>query len=356
MSSHARGREEVAAKVSPVLRDPSREPARPILVLCFLVAAHAVGCSGSGELECTGGPCSRPAGTNDWVTDGGGRWPDSGGPSDAGQDLGLDAAADGGSDAGPTDLGPRDLGQVDAGPCPVRPWPRDTRSGVESSGGAGGELGDRELTLRVDGKTRHVLVHVPDCPIAGAVYGLVVALHDADGDGGYLIDKWRAAARDRGYVVAAPKAARGYGGGYNWLDHRDDNAALVRETVRALEAAYPIDVHDTILTGLGVGATFANDLAMADTAPDGPGTFEDLMLVNGNSWDPNLEARGVKSLIVLGTANPSFFANREPSDHFAYFHVPELGPMYPGPLVPDKEGDVAVTEIGPTRAVDWFWP
>lgn len=322
------------------------------LLATAVVASAALGlqgCSGEGLLRCGDGPCYRPG--NDWTGGADGALPrrDLGGtpPADLGPapaDLGPSAPDEGRPPL--PDLGPRpDLGDD---PCPWAPWPRDLRVDRDPSGGGGGPLGVDELTL---GSGAGLLVQVPDCQISGALYGLVIVLHDADGDREYLGAKWRHAARDRGYVVGLPQAVRTYEGDRNWLANQEDNRAAILEAVELLQGRYPVDRTDTVLTGLGVGATFANELAVADE----DGVFEHLLLVNGSLWDPTLERR-VRTFIVLGTADASHLARREPSDHFRYLYVAELGAAYPGPVVPARVGDRSVPEVSPTSAVDWFWP
>ena len=192
---------------------------------------------------------------------------------------------------------------------------------------------------------------MPDCAISGAVYGLVIALHDSDGDRDYLAAKWRHAARDRGYVVGLPLAVRTYEGDRNWLANQEENRTALLEAVELLQGRYQVDRNDTILTGLGVGATFANEVAVADE----DGVFEHLLLVNGTLWDPTLERR-IKTFIVLGTGDASHLARRDESERFRYLYVPDLGAAYPGPLVPARAGDASVPDVSPTSAVDWFWP
>lgn len=308
------------------------------------------GChEGTGTLRCSDGPCT--------VLDAGFR-PDGGG----GGHLPLEDG--GGSGGGPKDLdAPRpdlprpdvdlagldDLGSL----CSGGAWPRAHRSGLSPSGGSGGSIGDSELQVSAAGAPAPVIVHVPDCPQPGApVYGLVVALHDVDGNRDYLRFKWLQAAAERGYVLALPLAAASYGGERNWLENQENNRDLVLRTVRALEELYDIAQKETLLTGLGAGATFAALLAAAEeTQP-----FEGVLLVNGTLWDPALEGRGVMSFIVLGTSDARVLRERDSSVLFRYLYVPELGPYYPGPAWAALPGDREVADIDPTRASDWFWP
>jgi len=287
-----------------------------------------------GKLTCGDRPCRLPG--DGGLLDGGGGPPRDQGPllPDLRQEIDLPP--------------PVDLGE----PCPVGPWPRLARPAQDHSGGSGGQLGDSEITITADGSQRRVLLHVPRCEQPGARYGLVVALADADGNREYLRYKWVVAAAARGYVVALPEALPSYGGRRNWLENAEANRATVLATVLAVEQLFPIERQETLLTGLGVGATFGNDLALADTTD----TFEGLLLVNGTLWDPTLEARGRKSFILLGDKPAAHLAARPSSDYFRYLFVPGLGPYYPGPAWASLSGDREVPEIDPTAAVDWFWP
>ncbi len=323
------------------------------LWLLGVLGAAAGGCSGQGTLRCGDGPCPQAEPT--WI----------GGRDLAGVELPDLAVATPDQGGGPSDQGPPlpDLQQpprgdlapqldLGGGSCAPGPWPRDQRAERDSSGGSGGALGIQELPLAGDGPATTVLLHVPDCPVPGGVYGLVVALHDADGDREYLRFKWAEAARDWGYVVALPLAQRGYVGERNWLERGDEHRKTVRDAVELAEQLYPIDRKDTVLTGLGVGATFANDVAAADEE----GLYEHLLLVNGTLWDPSLEGRHIKSFIVLGQSPSPSLATHPSSPYFRYLYAPVLGSGYPGPPDPRRAGDPALSAGDPLSALAWFWP
>jgi len=355
MNADRRAAALVAARAAPRVlpggaagRCTGASPLRPEIAVLLLLAwclPALAGCGEQGTLECHGGACG---GGEDGGKPGDGS---GGGDRDAGGQEQRDL------NAPRPDLPrqPPEAGtEVDLGTlCPGGAWPRLFARGVEPSGGSGGSTGDGELQVTVEGKAVPVLLHVPDCPQPATLrYGLVVVLHDADGNREYLRFKWLRAAAERGYVVALPLATPSYGGSYNWLESQERNRDVVLRTVEAVQALYDIERRELLLAGLGVGATFANQLAAVDEGQP----FGGLLLVNGTLWDPVLEARGVKSFVVLGTADAPHLAQHGAGEHFRYLHVPELGPYFPGPAWPLLPGDREVVEIDPTAAVDWFFP
>ena len=281
-------------------------------------------------------------------------------PRDASADGGLPPAdaGDPRGDGGPRDAAPRgdapDAGGDDAGPGPVEsdaacaPAPV-VRHEPEPSGGAGGNPAGGDILVDILGISRTYRLHVPPCYTADRPWGLALVLHDDDGDREYLRLKWERAARDREFLVALPLALRTFDNKFGWLDNPAANAALIGAAIEGVEAAYQVDLRATMLTGLGVGATFAMDL----TSEAANGAVEHLLAVGPAFYDPRAEA-SAKVFVIEGVTESIALARREPSSRFRYEFVEGLGPYYPGPRLPAWPEDPGLESTSAQTAIDWF--
>ena len=237
---------------------------------------------------------------------------------------------------------PADIGAGCAEPTPTRPE-------ADRSAGEGGELGTLDVELEVEGVRGYYVLLVPPCYDSTRPFGLAVVLHDTDGNREYLRHKWADTARDREYLVALPLARPTYDNTYRWVENRPTNSALVHAVVVDVEAKYQVDRNDTVLAGLGVGATFAMELAVAQAEV----VFEGLFAVNPAVFDAGAEVLS-RVFVVEGRRESSALARREPTDRFRYEFAPALGPFYPGPPYARRPDDPGVTGVSNEVMLDWL--
>jgi len=225
------------------------------------------------------------------------------------------------------------------------------RQEIEASNGSGGPLGTSEQTLVVEGATNHYRLFVPPCYDGGRAFGLAIVLHDVNGNRDYLHFKWGDTARDREYIVALPQGQPTYDNKYNWVEDAaiGRNKVFIKALVPELEGRYNLDRNDTLLAGLGAGATFAEEVVLADEEAQ----FEHALVVNPGFYDAGVEPL-VKIYVVEGKKETRALADRAFSNRFRYLFVPELGPFYPGPPYPPRPDDPGVVTITNEAVIDWF--
>src|SRR5262249_2872454 len=107
-----------------------------------------------------------------------------------------------------------------------------------------------------------------------------------------MLQRWRKAAADHGYILAAPDWERGLAANYGYTEREHDT---VLDTLRDLRRRFQIDSDRVFLFGLGEGGKMAFDVGL---------------------WHPDLFA----GVIPMGAA-PEFHARR-------YWRNAQLTPFY----------------------------
>ena len=347
----------------------------PVLLKICMVAA---GCTG-GELECWSPEGEPLDGCGPARGDDAADLPDDL-PVDLPPDLGGDRAADlpdAGPDAPDADVvEPPDAGSdieiPEDRPAPEdRPTPQDllvpppdalptgsVRPPARNpSGGAGGPPVSVERTMESGPRLRSYRIHVPGDFDPSLVYGLAVVLHDVDGDTEYLVQKWIRAAGVKRFIVVLPNAIRGLDGKPRWEPFGQENIDFISDLVELMERLYNIELDDTLLVGLGEGASFATTAArvLLDTV-------DSLIAVNADMWERRLEQSAIRVYLVEGRANRQDLTERfEAVENVRYRFLDGLERFYPGPapedypddpgVYADSDGELVFNEM----MVDWLW-
>ena len=322
---------------------------RAAVVLVSVIAAAAAGCEG-GRLTCSGeasldGHCAVEGAD---IPAGG--FPGEGEGEGEG---GIDPPPGGGEGEG---VGGEGEGEGEA-PGPVEPPPDRGDCGSELAGraapelsaGAGGPAGGYEDVIEIEGMRHPYTVIVPACDNPGAALGVAIVLHAANADRDYVTFKWRGTAASRGYVVVVPEGRRTFNNQAVWGENVAHNLALIGALLTKVESEYAVATNDTIIAGLGAGATFAGDLA----AQDDTGSFEYLFAVNPSLYDQGAEDN-VKAFLLAGEREAADLVARGELERFRYEFVPTLGRWYPGPAYPELPDDPGDERVTNETAIDWF--
>ena len=320
------------------------------MILYLALTVVLAGCE-PGQLRCSGagavdGHCPLQDAASPVGREGEG---EAGGAEEAAPNEGGDEGA-GGSETGTAEgEGAEGDGEptppVDPGACGSA---LSGRQQPELSGGAGGPAGGYSDEIEIDGVTHPYEVIVPDCENSGATLGVAMALHDAAPRRDYLAFKWRDASASRGYIVVVPEARRTFNNQAVWGEYVAHNRQLLSALITKVEAEYNVARGDTIIAGLGAGATFAADLVTHEQ-----GEFEFLFAVNSSLYD-RIAEDWVKVFLLGGERESQALAERTPSDRFRYEFVGGLGPWYPGPSFPGEPDDTDATAVTNETAIDWF--
>ena len=171
------------------------------------------------------------------------------------------------------------------------------------------------LTLRIAGRVRTAIVHVPSSYTGTTPVPLVLNLHGSGSTATQqeLFTGMDATADEHGFLVAYPQASIPDGSGFDWnvpgvllVGGRPvprgsaDDVAFIGALVSALEHRYCVDAHAVYATGFSGGARLSSELGCADST-----LFAAVAPVSGlRHPTPCRAARAVPVLSFHGTADP----------------------------------------------------
>jgi phospholipase/carboxylesterase len=107
-------------------------------------------------------------------------------------------------------------------------------------------------------------LYVPEAWDGRAAMPLVVALHGGSGHGRDFLWSWLREARSRGVLLISPTARDRT---WSIMGGEDVDADVLRQTVEAVAARYPVDRGRVLLTGMSDGATYALLCGLAEAMP-----------------------------------------------------------------------------------------
>jgi pimeloyl-ACP methyl ester carboxylesterase len=91
-------------------------------------------------------------------------------------------------------------------------------------------------------------------------YPVLIVLNHSGEKATSMLERWRKAAADHGYILAAPDWERGLAGNYGYTVQEHDS---VLDTLRDLRRRFQIDSDRVFLFGLGEGAKMAFDVGLS---------------------------------------------------------------------------------------------
>lgn len=188
------------------------------------------------------------------------------------------------------------------------------RASATGSGcGSAASPGSATLTVRVDGRERLAVVHVPTGYRDMTRTALVLNLHGSGSTAHQqeLFSGMNATADAKGFLVAYPQGLIAAGTGYDWnVPHEPlvggteppagaaNDVSFLVGLVGALEARYCIDAHRVYATGMSGGARMASQLAC-----DAPDVFAAVAPVAGLRYPGPCSGRAVPILAFHGSSD-----------------------------------------------------
>lgn len=160
----------------------------------------------------------------------------------------------------------------------------------------------------------------------GRHYPVLIVLHEAGEKPRHMLDRWRDAAADNGYLLAAPEWESG-GNGYTFGEREHQT---VLDTIRDLRRRYRVDSDRVFLFGLRDGGVMALDVGMShpdlfagvSTMGAGPEKFSAIYWHNAQ-YLPFYIVNGDRVGTVLDKTRELFV-------HWVARHFPSLWVLYKG--------------------------
>jgi polyhydroxybutyrate depolymerase len=175
--------------------------------------------------------------------------------------------------------------------------------------------GTHTLSLRLGGRNRTVIVHLPPLYTGTTALPLVLNLHDSGSTAARqeVLSGMDSEADQDGFVVVYPQAAVASGDGFDWSEpglpfsggattskNPPDDLAFLTQLVGILESRYCVNSARVYVTGFAAGAEMASQLGCDDS-----NIFAAIAPVSGLRLPTSCPTvRGVPVIAFHGTADP----------------------------------------------------